>query len=82
MSQYLYLLLDIAVLLMIIPLSFDRIVAYVKSWKSVFSAIVVIGIPFLIWDVFFTKWEVWGFNDDYLSGVYSRTCLYGQRRWW
>lgn len=70
MTQYLYLLLDIAVLLMIIPLSFDRKVAYFKSWKSVFTAIVIVGIPFLVWDVLFTHWGVWGFNADYLSGIY------------
>jgi len=27
-------------------------------------------IPFLIWDVIFTEKGVWGFNEDYLTGVY------------
>jgi lycopene cyclase domain-containing protein len=66
----LYLILDLATVLFPLLLSFDKKVAYVKQWKFVFLAGLVVGIPFLIWDYFFTKAAVWGFNSDYLAGVY------------
>ena len=70
MTQYLYLILDLSILLMIIPLSFDKKVSYVSTWKSAFLAIGFVGVPFLIWDILFTEWGIWGFNDSYLSGIY------------
>lgn len=46
-------------------LSFDKRVHYYTSWKYLFPAIMTIAIPFIIWDMFFTKWRVWGFNPNY-----------------
>ena len=28
----------------------------------------ITGAIFIIWDVLFTRWDVWGFNEDYLLG--------------
>ena len=64
----LYLLLDIATLFFPLALSFDKKVAFVKSWKNVFFASLIVGLPFLVWDILFTKKGVWGFNADYLVG--------------
>ncbi|MDA0986210.1 MAG: lycopene cyclase domain-containing protein [Bacteroidetes bacterium] len=65
----LYLIIDFVTILFPILLSFDKKVAYSKSWKYVFLSCFIVGIPFLIWDFFFTKNGVWGFNDDYLVGI-------------
>lgn len=65
----LYLLLDGITLLFPLLLSFDKRVAYFRRWKTVFIASTLIAIPFLIWDIYFTAYGVWGFNDDYLVGV-------------
>lgn len=65
----LYLLLDGLTILFPFLLSFDKKVAYYKSWKYIFYAILIIGIPFVIWDMLFTKWEIWGFNSTYLTGL-------------
>lgn len=66
----LYLLLDLGVILFPFLLSFDKKVHYVGDWGATFGALLVIGIPFLIHDYFFTEMGVWGFNPDYLTGNY------------
>lgn len=65
----LYLILDIITIFFPLVLSFDKKVAFFKTWLALFQAILIVGIPFLIWDVFFTKMGIWGFNPDYLVGV-------------
>lgn len=65
----LYLLLDAAALAGPVILSFDKKVRYIASWKNVILASLVISIPFLTWDILFTKYGVWGFNEDYIIGV-------------
>lgn len=32
-------------------------------------ATIIVGVPFIIWDMIFTKHLVWGFTEDYLLGV-------------
>lgn len=66
----LYLLIDLATLFFPLILSFDKKVAYFREWRTVFLAGFIVGIPFLIWDYFFTKAAVWGFNPEYLTGFY------------
>ncbi len=66
----LYLLLDGATILFPLLLSFDKKVAYVRQWKYIFMASLIVGIPFLVWDIVFTARGIWGFNPDYLVGVY------------
>lgn len=68
--QYTYLALNILTLLGPLALSFDKKVAFWKSWKALWPAIAVAAAVFLIWDVIFTEAGVWGFNPDYLIGWY------------
>ena len=51
-------------------LSFDKKVAFYKSWKYLFSAISVVAIVFIVWDFFFTHYGFWGFTDKYLNGIF------------
>ena len=51
-------------------LSFDKKINYQKSWKSSFLSSVIIGIPFIIWDIIFTKNKFWGFNEEYITEIY------------
>ncbi|BDS13859.1 lycopene cyclase domain-containing protein [Aureispira anguillae] len=68
--KLLYLLLDLGVIIFPFLLSFDKRVAYVKSWGKASIALILIGIPFLIHDYYFTRMGIWGFNPDYLTGYY------------
>ena len=49
-------------------LSFDRRVRYFKSWPALIKAIAIVGVVFIVWDIFFTHIDVWGFNEDYFLG--------------
>lgn len=51
-------------------LSFDKKVAFYNRFNPLLIAIVLVGIPFLLWDAYFTELKVWGFTPEYLSGKY------------
>lgn len=69
MPVYLYLMLF--TLSFPLVLSFDKNVQFVKRWKYFFPASILPIIVFLVWDYLFTLWGVWGFNAEYLLGIYS-----------
>jgi lycopene cyclase domain-containing protein len=69
----LYLLINIASFSIPFIYSFEKRMFFIKWWKSVFLSIGIVAIFFLIWDVWFTKIGVWGFNPTYHSNV----MLYG-----
>ena len=51
-------------------LSFDKKVAFYKNIRFLIPAVLLVAIPFLIWDEFFTVNDIWGFNQTYLQGFY------------
>lgn len=66
---YLYLLLNIASFSVPFLYSFETKMNFIQWWKSVFLAIIIVAIFFLIWDVIFTRYGVWGFNPNYHLGI-------------
>lgn len=68
-TRQLYLILNLLTFSLPFALSFDKKVAYYRRWKYLFPSVVLIGAFFIIWDIFFTKWGVWGFNGKYLTGI-------------
>ncbi|MEM6724695.1 MAG: lycopene cyclase domain-containing protein [Bacteroidota bacterium] len=46
-------------------LSFDKKVAFWRSWKYVFPSIFLTMLVFIPWDIVFTRVGVWGFNPNY-----------------
>ena len=70
MEKYLYLSLNFLTILVPFIRSFEPRIAYYKQFKSLFLAIFCTGTFFIIWDILFTSWGVWGFNERYLSGFY------------
>ena len=67
--NYIYLLINIAVLFFPLVLSFDKKVHFFSKWKFVVPAILITGVIFLIWDLLFVKLDVWSFNPDYIVGI-------------
>ena len=65
----LYTRIDLLVLALPLALSFDRKVAFWRSWPQVFSAIAVVMAVFIPWDAWKTAQGVWGFNPDYAGHV-------------
>lgn len=66
---YLYLLIIIASLSIPFLYSFEKKMRFIQYWKAVFLSIILVAIPFLIWDVVFTRTGVWGFNPMYHLGI-------------
>ena len=63
---YLYLLLGSV----LVPLLYSIFVLdIIKYWKQFSFSTIIIAIVFLIWDYFFTKAGIWGFNDNYCLGL-------------
>ena len=63
---YLYLLLGS----LLVPLLYSIFVLdIIKYWKQFSLSTIIIAVVFLIWDYFFTKAGIWGFNDNYCLGM-------------
>ena len=71
MSTYLYLTLTLGSLS--VPLLYSIIEKrfhFIQHLKIAFLSILLVAIPFLIWDGIFTDIGVWGFNADYHLSIY------------
>ena len=70
MKPYTYLLVNISCFFIPFIASFYKKHAFYKEWKPFFKSNFIVALIFVIWDFFFTKAGVWGFNPDYLTGLY------------
>jgi len=49
--------------------SFSSKVKFNNYFYSLFIALLISSIPFVLWDIYFTYLGVWGFNSEYHSGI-------------
>jgi lycopene cyclase domain-containing protein len=70
MKVYTYLLIDVLCMAAPLAASFYPKHAFYKSWKYFIPANLFVAALFLIWDAAFTAWGVWGFSENYISGIY------------
>ncbi len=69
MREYLYLILNLGSLSVPLFYSiFEKKFHFIQYFKQAVISIVLVAIPFLIWDGFFTAEGIWGFNSDYFLG--------------
>ncbi len=69
-DRYLYLTLNICTILVPFIASFYPKAPFIGTWKRIVPALTLPLAIFIVWDVIFTRWGVWGFNPVYLSGIY------------
>ena len=48
-----------------IPLiaSFLKPLVFSKNWRAFGASTLLVGAFFIAWDILFTQWRVWGFNE-------------------
>lgn len=68
MSYY----LKILILSAFVPVifSFHPKVKFYIYYKSIFRATLSVSSVYILWDIIFTKLGIWGFNNQYLNGIY------------
>jgi lycopene cyclase domain-containing protein len=68
-SHYTYFIILAISLIGPLALSFDKKVAFYKKWKFIFPSMLLPGIFYIIWDIYFTAIGVWSFNANYITGI-------------
>lgn len=66
----LYLLVDFFSVIIPFVFSFHPKLKFHKNFKYFFPGNILIALLFISWDILFTEIGVWGFNPDYVSGIY------------
>lgn len=70
MKHYTYLLVNFFSVIVPFIASFHPKLMFWKNVKAFLPANIITTILFLIWDVWFTEKGVWGFNPDYIVGIF------------
>ncbi len=68
--KFLYLFINFGAFIVPLIFSFHPKIQFYKRWKFALPAIFITALIFILWDIYFTQIKVWGFNPDYLTGIY------------
>lgn len=64
-----YLLVNFFTIIIPFIFSFHPKLNFHKTWYAFFPAVVITGVIFILWDMYFTSLGIWGFNSQYLLGI-------------
>lgn len=64
-----YLILLISTISIPLLLSFDKKLQFYKQWKYLLPSILIVAAVFILFDIYFTKLGVWGFNSIHHSNI-------------
>jgi len=68
--MYLYLLINLAIIMLPLAISFERKrINYLSKIKSVALSTLFVGTVYILWDILATSRGHWSFNSDYLVGT-------------
>ena len=68
--KYTYLWVNFGTIIIPFLFSFHPRLQFHKQWKFYLPAMMLAGLIFIVWDVLFTQMGVWGFDDDYITGLH------------
>ena len=66
-TRYLYAYMHLFAFIPVFLMSFDKKVAFFKTFKNLFPTLFIVAAIFWIWDIFKTDTQVWGFNPKYYT---------------
>ncbi|HUH52097.1 MAG TPA: lycopene cyclase domain-containing protein [Flavobacterium sp.] len=69
MQSYTYLIINLLTVIICFIYSFDKRIQFHKHFPAFLKAGVLVAIPFIAWDVWFTAHGVWWFNTEYTTGL-------------
>lgn len=69
MTEYTYSLILFLTVIICFIASFDRRILFNRHFGAFMKSAVLVAIPFIAWDVWFTARGVWWFNTDYTLGI-------------
>lgn len=65
MQAYTYILINFLTIVICFIFSFDRRIQFYKHFTAFLKGSVIVAVPFIAWDIQFTKIGVWWFNTAY-----------------
>lgn len=69
MKPYTYSLILFFTVIICFIASFDHRIRFNRYFSAFIKAAVIVAVPFIAWDVWFTAEGVWWFNTDYTLGI-------------
>lgn len=70
MQKFLYLFINVFSVFVPLIFTFHPRLNFQKNIKAFLVGLLVMLPPFILWDIYFTRINIWGFNTEYLIGYY------------
>ncbi|RAJ01524.1 lycopene cyclase domain-containing protein [Chitinophaga skermanii] len=67
-TTYTYILVDILTIIVCFIFSFDKRIQFYRHFGAFIKAALLVAIPFILWDIWFTHHGIWWFNSNYTLG--------------